>query len=282
MFHHVRNGAPRSPRRGLLRTLLILSLPLFVLEGCQTSPTGRRQIILMSDSAVNEMGLRSFDELKGKVPIEKNPAINTYVKCVARAILSVAQDPTGVSQWEIVVFRQPEANAFALPGGKIGVNTGLLQVAETPAQLAGVLGHEVAHVIARHGNERASQTTVAQSGLSVVDMLAGNSQYRDTILGILGIGTQYGVLLPFSRTHESEADVIGQKLMARAGFDPGGSVELWRNMESRGGGAQPPEILSTHPSHSRRIQELEENLQETYPIYLMAKRQGVDPGCRVP
>ncbi|MGI3027155.1 M48 family metallopeptidase, partial [Vibrio cholerae] len=179
--------------------------------------------------------------------------------CVANAITAQVPKQAGFEQWEVVVFNSDQVNAFALPGGKIGVYTGLLKVAVNQDQLATVLGHEVAHVLANHSNERLSQTQLASVGLQVTDMAIGSSayaQYKDITMAALGVGVQYGVILPYGRSQESEADIVGLEVMAKAGFDPSQSIELWKNMAKASGGNQPPELLSTHPSHSIRIQDL--------------------------
>lgn len=263
----------------------LLFLLLFT-QACATSPTGRKQLVVLSDSQMNSMGSQSFDEMKKKIPRESSPRVNAYVRCVADALLRHSRDQTGVRDWEVVVFRDDSANAFALPGGKIGVHTGLLKVAVTPAQLAAVVGHEIAHVIARHGNERVSQTFATQGGLAVVSaILSGKDRSEDAqkkralLFAGLGLGMQFGVLLPFSRSHESEADIVGQDLMANAGFDPAESLELWRNMAKASGSRSPPEFLSTHPSNETRIQDLGNHLAHTRPLYERALAGGMRPQC---
>ncbi len=243
------------------RVLLLSSLLVFLIfSSCQRSPTGRRQLALASDSQMEEMGQQAFAEMKAKQPIEGDAKMNQYIQCVAHSITNVLEPKR---DWEVVVFREESANAFALPGGKIGVHSGMMKVAKSQHQLAAVLGHEVGHVIAEHGKERVSETLVAQGGLAVASsVLSDKSNPRHNILlAALGIGTQVGILLPHSRTQESEADVIGLDLMARAGFDPRESVELWKNMEASGGG-QPPQFLSSHPSHENRIKTLNEKMPE--------------------
>ena len=269
-----------------VRTLQFLSLFLVTLFGCATSPTGRTQFVALPDSQMNTMGAQSFDELKKKTPLESSPRINAYVRCIADALLKHSQDQTGVKSWEVAVFRDDSANAFALPGGKIGVHNGLLKVAVTPGQLAAVMGHEIAHVTARHGNERVSQTVATQGGLAVVSALlsgkdsSAEAQKKRTLLFAgLGLGLQFGVLLPFSRSHESEADLIGQDLMANAGFDPAESLELWRNMAKASGGRSPPQFLSTHPSNETRIQDLGNHLTHSRPLYQRALESGIRPQC---
>jgi predicted Zn-dependent protease len=181
--------------------------------------------------------------------------------------------------WEVQVFEDKNVNAFALPGGKIGVYTGLLNVAKTPDQLAAVLGHEVSHVIAEHGNARMSAALATQAGLTAAEIYAassGNDQAQ--ILGLLGLGAQVGILLPYSRSQESEADLLGLDLMARAGFDPRQAVALWHNM-AQAGGEQPPEFLSTHPSHENRIEDLKKRMASDLKRYRQARAQGNTPSC---
>jgi predicted Zn-dependent protease len=179
----------------------------------------------------------------------------------------------------VTLFEEPSPNAFALPGGKIGVHTGLLTVASNQSQLATVLGHEVAHVLAEHGNERISTAYATQTGLSVVESISGApSPTKSQLLGLLGVGAQVGVLLPFGRAQEREADQLGLDLMARAGFDPTQSVALWRNMAKAGGG-EPPEFMSTHPSHGTRIQDLEARMPGAVLLETGARERGRRPRC---
>ena len=227
------------------------------------------------------MGMQSFEELKRKQAVESDAAINRYVRCVVNPIIQASQGQTGVMNWEVVVFRDATANAFALPGGKIGVHTGLLKVAKNDAQLAAVLGHEVGHVMAEHGNERVSQGMLAQGGLMIADLLSGNAspEKKQILMTGLGLGAQFGVLLPFSRAHETEADLIGLDLMSRAGFDPAQSVELWKNMKAASGGQAPPEFMSTHPANDSRIANLERNVPENRVKFEQARRNGLQPMC---
>lgn len=264
-----------------LRSAAVALLALAL--ACATSPLGRKQLKLFPDSEMNQMGLAAFDEMKAEMPVSNDPAVNAYVRCVADAIVAQAPDPTGVAGWETVVFVDDTPNAFALPGGRIGVHTGMLDVAETADQLAAVIGHEVGHVIARHGNERVSTAFATSTGLQIIQALSDHPESEDTrrIMGLLGLGSQVGILLPFSRVHEREADLVGQDLMARAGFDPAASVELWRGMAAMGG-AEPPEFLSTHPSSASRIGDLQAHLAVTRPVYEEARAAGRRPACRPP
>lgn len=249
---------------------------LLILVTCSTSPTGRNQVTVMSDEEMNQMGAEAFEDIKTKTPIETAPGPNNYVRCITSALLEVTQDDTGVSSWEVVVFRDQTANAFALPGGKIGVHTGIFPIARSADQLAAVLGHEIGHVIARHGNERVSQA----AGLNAVLGVLGSVVENEQVLGAMGAGAQYGVLLPFGREHESEADIIGQELMAKAGFNPEAAMKLWENMAAAGG-ESPPEIMSTHPAHDTRIKGLRDNLPRVMPFYVQAQAAGKNPNCRL-
>lgn len=193
------------------------------------------------------------------------------MRCVADAITA----PLG-GRWEVVVFRADDPNAFALPGGKIGVNSGIFRVARNQDQLATVIGHEVAHVVAQHANERISTAYATQTGLSLLGALAGPQQAQ--LLAMLGLGAQVGILMPWGRDQEREADLIGLDLMADAGFDPRQSLELWRNMEAVAG-EQPPEFLSTHPAQGTRIQDLSARMPQALARMQEARAQGRVPGC---
>ncbi|MGD8629767.1 MAG: M48 family metallopeptidase [Gammaproteobacteria bacterium] len=255
--------------------LFVLLTAFVLLAGCATSPTGRSQLVLMPESEINQMGLQAFTTIKQETRVDHSTATNRYVQCVAQAI---TREVSG--NWEVVVFNDSDANAFALPGGKIGVYTGLLKVAENQDQLATVIGHEVAHVLARHSNERVSQKFAVEQGLSLISAIANpQSGTGQTLMGLLGVGAQYGVLMPYSRIQESEADILGLDLMARAGFDPRESTRLWINM-GRAGGGQPPEFLSTHPSHSTRISDLNAHMPVALQLQSRARQQGKRPVCR--
>ena len=252
-----------------------------VIAGCKTSPTGRTQVTLYSDTQMSQLGSASFAQMKEQQKINRDPATNAYVQCIADAVIDVLPAKYAKQQWEVVVFEEDSANAFALPGGYIGVHTGLLNVAKNQDQLATVIGHEVGHVIAEHSNERASQSQMLQTGmqLGAVALEAGDVGYRNEIMGALGLGAQYGVVLPFSRTHESEADDVGLELMAKAGFEPQQSVALWQNM-AQSGGAAPAEFLSTHPSPASRIKDLQKRMQTANALYQDAYKQGKRPKCK--
>ena len=278
-------GVLRGPNARWKLGLLALATVL-VAVACATSPTGRRQVLLVPEAQLAEQGRAAFVQMKGQVPLSTDAARTSYVRCVANAILRELKPSEvaglAVTNWEVELFADDSANAFALPGGRIGVHTGLLDVAETPDQLAAVLGHEVAHVLARHGNARVSNSQIVQAGVIAGSIFLGGGDpaQQQQMLGLLGAGAQFGVLMPFSRGDESEADEIGLELMARAGFDPRQSVTLWQNMGRASGGAAPPEFMSTHPSHSTRISQLQALIPKMLPIYQRAQASGRRPNCR--
>lgn len=262
--------------------LLWMLLLGFGVAACSTTMTGRRQLTLISDNKMDALGLAAFASLKQRGKPSQDQMVNDYVQCVTTAIIEVIPADGGPKdgKWEALVFEDPTPNAFALPGGKIGVHTGMLDVATTPGQLAAVLGHEVGHVLLRHGNERMSQSILADSAISAGSVAAGvaSPEYRDLIVGGLGVGAQYGVLLPFSRKHESEADQVGQIFMAKAGFSPAEAITLWQTMAELGG-KSPAQWQSTHPSDDARIARLQANLPRAMQEYEKAKAAGKNPEC---
>jgi len=261
-----------------------LALSLWV-AACSTTMTGRRQLTLIGDDKMDAMGIAAFASLRQQGELNQDPAIDGYVACVTAAIVGII--PTGHGpddgRWEVLVLEDPTPNAFALPGGKIGVHTGMLDVATTPGQLAAVLGHEVAHVLLRHGNERMSQSILADTAVNAGSVAAGAAapQYQDLIVGGLGVGAQFGVLLPFSRKHESEADYVGQLFMAQAGFYPAEAITLWQHMAQMGGEG-PAQWQSTHPSDKTRIERLHANLPRAMEEYEKARAAGKNPDCTPP
>ncbi|MDQ3565202.1 MAG: M48 family metallopeptidase [Pseudomonadota bacterium] len=248
-----------------------IAVTVFVLiaVACATSPTGRSQLRLVSDAQIAQMGATAFAALQQKTPQASNAKISRYVGCVADAITRTVAPG---QQWEVLVFENKEVNAFALPGGKIGVYTGLLKVTENRDQLAAVIGHEVAHVIAGHSAARVSNDLAANLGASVLGSTTGIDPQ------LIGVGANLLLLLPYSRGDESEADVLGLQYMAQAGFDPREAPKLWVNM-SRQGGAAPPQILSSHPSNDTRIRDLESRVPQALPLYEQARARGLEPKC---
>lgn len=258
-----------------ITTILIFCLSMFSIS-CSTSPTGRPQLKLLSESELDKMGQAAYQDLKQKTPQSNNASITHYVKCIANAI---TKEVNSNVQWEVTVFEDDAVNAFALPGGKIGVYTGLLKVTENQHQLAAVMAHEVAHVTAHHANSRMSAAYVTGSGVKLAQVIAGAvSPGKQQLVGLLGVGAQYGVLMPFGRGQESEADILGLEYMAKAGFDPKESIPLWQNMAKQGG-SQPPEFLSTHPSNQTRINDLSANIPNALKTYNRARSNGKKPSC---
>lgn len=265
----------------MFKKVLTVTVCSLLMIACAQSPTGRRQIMLFDDSAVNAMGVQTFEAMKEETPISTNTRTNNYVQCVAKALLTVTPEEFMGNEWEIVVFDSEQVNAFALPGGKIGVYTGLLGVAENQHQLAAVVGHEIAHVMAGHSNERLSTNQALSTVLAIsgTALQAYNVQYQEQIMSALGVGAQVGVALPFSRTHETEADIIGLELMAKAGFNPEQSVNLWQNMAAQGSGGT-PQFLSSHPVPETRIKTLQSKIPEALTFYNARKATGVAlPAC---
>src|SRR6185503_12203704 len=250
------------------RLLARIILPVFLscwLAGCITNPeTGRRQLLIVPESQMTELGISSFEQMKQQQPISRDPAANAMVKRVGERIRSVVNLPN--AQWEFVVFDSKEANAFCLPGGKIGVYTGILPLTKDDAGLAAVMGHEVAHATLQHGRERMSQGLAAgllgQVGSAVVD--AKNPQWTSAFGQLYGIGAQVGVLLPNSRGQEAEADKQGLIYMVRAGYDPEAAVQFWERFAEYGAkaGGAPPKFLSTHPPSAERIENLKKWIPE--------------------
>lgn len=258
----------------MLKKFLLTAFAALGISACATSPTGRSQLIYMPDNQVNQMGLQAFDGMKSKNPVSSNPRFNQFAQCVAYAL---TREVGG--QWEVVVFEDESLNAFALPGNKIGVHSGLINLVDNQDQLAAVIGHEIGHVMSRHSNERLSQETAVSTGLAMVQAVAQpQSALGQSALGLLGVGAQYGVLMPYSRLHETEADTIGLDLMAKAGFDPRQSINLWLKMD-QAAQVQPIEFLSTHPSHGSRIDNLNRHMNQAIQKQQQAWQVGKQPRC---
>jgi predicted Zn-dependent protease len=248
--------------------------------GCQTNPyTNRSQLLMIPASKEMQMGLQAYQQVltdpklkKSSDPRETAPVRRVAARVIEAAKKSKYADLANQFSWEVTVIKDDKTmNAFALPGGKIAVYTGIFQVAKTEAGLAAVMGHEVVHALARHGGERMSQQMAADVASQVAETALGVSGASPLLsqgaMAALGVGTQVGVLLPFSRAHESEADYIGILLAAEAGYDPRESIRLWERMEQASRGKSQPQFLSTHPSHGTRIKQLEKWMEEATPIY---------------
>ncbi|AYF32844.1 peptidase [Vreelandella alkaliphila] len=264
-----------------LRPLAVAALCASV-AACSTSPTGRSQLLLLSDDQLNQMGQQAFAQYQQDIPTA-GQASHRYVQCIADAIVEVLPAEQRNLDWQIRVFESEQPNAFALPGGYMGVNTGMLDIATNQNQLASVVGHEIGHVIANHANERASTKSATSLGLSVLASTSGmQTPGGQQLMGVLGMGAEYGIALPFSRRHESEADVIGLQLTAQAGFDPRESVTVWENMQAASGGGAPPAWMSTHPSEGQRIEGLQASMNNAMASYEQARNSGRTPNCPRP
>ncbi len=251
----------------MTRKVLFSLLVLGVLVACsRTAFTGRKQMTLIPIGEINQMSFAEYRSFLSKnPPMTSGPEVE-LVRRVGNDIkeaVEVYYRAQGKSSelrnfaWEFNVVNDPTVNAFCMPGGKVVVYTGILRVTQNEDALAVVMGHEIAHALAHHGNERMSQMLMAQLGLTSLQVALANkpAQTRELLMAAAGVGTQVGVLLPFSRKHESEADEIGLYLMTMAGYNPNEAAPFWNRMNSAGGGA-PPEFLSTHPDPSKRSERL--------------------------
>jgi predicted Zn-dependent protease len=251
-----------------LSVSLISGLLILFLSGCTTAPvTGRSQLNLVSSDQESQLGLTEFDKMKQQTPIDTNPADNALLQKVGKRIAVVASKDMPDAKWEFVMFQSREANAFCLPGGKVGVYSGILPITRDEAGLATVLGHEVAHAAAHHGNERMSQQMLMQSGGQIIgSQVSGASALTQTgVTAAYGLGSQVGIALPYNRKQESEADHIGLVYMARAGYDPQVALDFWQRFaqySQQQGGSGGPAFLRDHPVDSVRIQQIRQWLPE--------------------
>ncbi len=262
-------------RRDLGRLSVLVGCALALLA-CETNPyTGRSQLMVIPASQEMAMGAQAYQQVlhDPKTPQSHDPREVEPVKRVAARIIDAAKkskyaDMANKFEWEVTVIKDDKTmNAFALPGGKIAVYTGIFPVAKNEAGLAAILGHEVTHALARHGGERMSQGLAAQVGVAALSVGAASQGYDPQMAALAGgLLANYGFILPYSRQHESEADHIGLLLAAQAGYDPHEAVHVWERMEQTSKG-QPPEFLSTHPGHGTRIKQLEEWMPEALSYY---------------
>ena len=262
------------------KVLISLLLAAFVIAACSTSPTGRRQMIWKSDAELEAQSAQAFGQMRASIPLETDRKTIDFVACVAQAVVEVLDPPYSDIEWELAIFDEDSVNAFAMPGGKIGVYSGILKVTENQDQLAAVIGHEIAHVVARHSNERASRASLTGIGIEALAVVLGGGYTGGayTAQQALSAGAAFGISLPHTRGQESEADVVGLEYMAKAGFDPRQAVNLWQNMDAASD-KKPPEFMSTHPSSSTRIEQLVAEWQKTLPMYNEAQDEGRVPEC---
>lgn len=244
-------------RREIIRGLAAGSVVVLAPGCAYNEELGRNQLLFVSSGQMAQLAASAWSDLKKQQPTTNDSRYTSRVRRVAPKIISAAGG--NPRDWEVQVFASDDLNAFALPGGKIGFYTGLLDIMANDAQIATVMGHEVAHVNYNHAGERYSQSTLAQSGLTVAQVAVSGSQYQNQILGVLGAGATLGVILPYSRRHELEADKFGLRYMHRAGYDPNEAIRFWEAMSAKKSGA-PPEIMSTHPSDATRIAQLKREI----------------------
>jgi predicted Zn-dependent protease len=251
-------------KAGLYATMAAIIVGTCALVACVTTPvTHREQLNFVPDSQMNQMGDDAYRDMKQKVPVSSNAALTAAVTEVGKRI---AQASGENYNWEFTLFQSQEINAFCLPGGKVGVYTGILPTAQSNAGLAAILGHEVAHAVLKHGAERVSQQLLVTGVLMSLEQALSTRSSRAMIMGALGLGVQFGVMLPYSRRDESEADHVGLIYMAKAGYDPHEAVSLWKRMASQEKSA-PPEWLSTHPDSGRRAVALQDQLPSVMAYY---------------
>ena len=256
----------------LLLAALYFGYQYFSSEKFVNPETGRKSHVGMSEQQESTLGMQSYQKVLSQAQaIGSGPELD-MVKRVASRLASATGKAGQGFQWQVSLIQDRQVNAFCLPGGKIVVYTGILPAAQNEAALATVLGHEMAHATSRHGSQRVFEQNLAQTAMSGVAMSLTNMDYdkQRAVMGALGAGAQFGVLMPFSRKHESEADQVGLIYMARAGYDPQESIRFWKRMENTGGN-QPPEFLSTHPSHGTRVQQLESWMPKALEEYNKAR-----------
>jgi len=255
-------------------------LPLAIAATCLAwSPSASAK----SDAELEAEAARQFAELKASAPLVTNREMIDYISCVANAVVMVLEPPHSEYNWEMAILETDQINAFVMPGGKIVIYSGLLQAAQNQDQLAAVIGHEIAHETAEHTKSKLLQGKGAEIGIQVAAVLLSGGHYgaQYSAQQALSQGAMLGILLPYKRAQETEADVIGLEYMARAGFDPRAAVPLWQNMGEQAGKA-PAEFLSTHPSGEKRIDALVSQWIEVLPLYNQAREEGNIPDCTAP
>jgi predicted Zn-dependent protease len=267
---------PSHPVKGrfLLRVVpILIAVVVVMFQRCSaerfTNEAGRTVRLSMSREQESALGLEAYREVLSSNPvIRSGPQYELVRRCAGR-LASATGDSGRDFDWQVSVVNSDQINAFCLPGGKIVVYTGILPIAESEAGLAVVMGHEMAHATLRHGSERVLQQQAANTIMTGVNFSTADMDYgqRRMILGALGAGAQYGFLLPFSRDHESEADSVGLRYMAIAGYDPREAPRFWERMGRAGSGKAPPEFASTHPSHETRIERLKAELPKAIELY---------------
>lgn len=264
-------GAPPRRRRVLWWPILFFGLyaAYYYFTNQETVPiTGRTQLVDMSREQEAALGLQSYQQILRQEQVVPSGKVVDVVHAAGERLAKAAAPEDPGFEWEYTVIQSDQANAFALPGGKVAVYTGIIPIAQNADGLAIIMGHEIAHAIARHGAERIAHQRLVQLGTLAAGMAMSDmdTQTQHMVMGALGVGAQFGVILPFSRDHESEADHMGLIFAARACFDPREAPKLWERMASAGGNGQPAEFMSTHPSHDTRIRQFEQWMPEALEI----------------
>ncbi|MCH2605500.1 MAG: M48 family metallopeptidase [Nitrospinales bacterium] len=261
---------------------IFIILSGLVISACTTTPVSNRSaLILIPKSQEISLGIQSYNEILKREKESEDTQLNQIIRRVGQRIASVSDMPK--LEWEIKLIESDQKNAFALPGGKIAIYTGILSVAKNEAGLATVMSHEIAHVIARHGAQRMTQQMLLQGAMIGAGLSMKNSTQKNIVLSALGVGVLYGFTLPFSRLHESEADQIGLIYMAKAGYDPNEAINFWQRFGQVKGGKGPPEWASTHPADATRIQGLRSYLSRAKYDYQNVKvKYGLGQSFRLP
>ena len=256
------------------RSVVPVVATALTLAACSSQPTQQTRAEMEAQST------RAFNQMRASMPLVTDRETIDFVACVAQAVVEVLEPPYNDIEWELAIFESESVNAFAMPGGKIGVLSGLLKVTENEHQLATVIGHEIAHVTAEHSMNRAKQAGLTNFGINAVAIVLGGGYSGATYTAqqAIAYGATLGISLPYKRGQETEADVIGLEYMARAGFDPRESVPLWQRMDASSD-RKPAEFLSTHPASETRIENLVGEWQKTLPLYNQAQTEGRMPDC---
>lgn len=275
---------PRNVQIRLLPIVLaLIAAGLLIARGWQAGPFGRHQVVALDSQQEAQLGAQAFEKVLQESDLVRDGPIVAVVRRIGGRLADASNNKEVLARlqlkqqrfrWDYRVVRSRQVNAFCLPGGKVVVYTGIMPVAETEDGLATVLGHEIGHALAHHGAERMAQQQLVQLGQLAVAQSIGDLDPRQQreVIGLLGAGSQFGILLPFSRKHESEADHIGLLLMAAAGYDPREAIDFWQRMEKIGGGSR-LEFTSTHPRHEHRASDLKHWLEEAESLYSDSDKQ---------
>lgn len=258
----------------LIGVVLFVAYQYFSSESFTNPETGRKARVALSEGQEAALGAQSYQKVLRESNVLRSGPEFDRVSRIAKRLADATGEPGRKFQWAVSVVNSREINAFCLPGGKIVVYTGILPVAENDAQLATVMGHEMAHAIARHGSQRMLQSKLANAAMTGAQLGTMGLEQQREIMAAIGAGAKYGVILPFSRDHENEADYMGLRYMARAGYDPRESVNFWKRMAQQGGGQKPAEFASTHPSDETRVRRLTEAMPEALDLYNKSPLRG--------